>query len=537
MSYRSSSYSRVGAAFFSLLLLTVGGCANRVSVNNGFERLFLKSEEFNMPLTSAGLAYDRIEKGNATPSDIAAYNVAVTSLISNLNPAEFFSDGSGLEERLIEPPQAPIVLRFADNTEGADWNPSDFQSLVPSDFLKIKGIRSQTVDFGIGAPLVGRLSEERETVFTKTYGSYVPVTAVIDFDDTARVATVRLMDPLKDDEALLAGSERDLEVNYTTPIASALAARKRQQLNLPAMLNFEKFKSDLGGLTQVDRVYPEKLPVVFVHGLKSNPDTWRDVMNELRAYPEIRDRYEFWIFGYATGAPIPYTARRLRMDLEEMRVFRQKRGAPNDDVLLVGHSMGGILSRLMTQRSGDEEWGQMFNRPPELLDLPTRQRALLRELFYFEPLPYVNEVIFISTPHRGSDLATNPIGKLGANLIQLPANLIDLSGNLLQSSLAALTPEGRELLAEIPNSIQDLSTSSEFMRIRGEKPLNPNVTYHSIIGDRGKPGPLEESSDGIVPYWSAHREEAVSELIVPTHHGAHTDPRSIEEIARILVEH
>jgi triacylglycerol esterase/lipase EstA (alpha/beta hydrolase family) len=260
-------------------------------------------------------------------------------------------------------------------------------------------------------------------------------------------------------------------------------------------------------------------------------------MNELRAYPEIRERYEFWIFGYATGAPMPYTARRLRMDLLEMQTFRQGRGAPTDDVVLIGHSMGGIMARLMTQRGGDEQWFQVSNKPVDEMNLPKSQRELLKELFYFEPVPFVNRVTFISTPHRGSELAENPIGQLGAKLIRLPANLIDLSTNLVQGSFAALTPEGRQLLSEMPNSIQQLSASSEFMKVSAQEPLSSEVIYHSILGDRGKPGPLEESSDGIVPYWSAHRDEAASEIIVPAGHGAHQHPQAIAEVARILIAH
>ena len=64
-----------------------------------------------------------------------------------------------------------------------------------------------------------------------------------------------------------------------------------------------------------------------------------------------------------------------------------------------------------------------------------------------------------------------------------------------------------------------------------------SVPYHSIIGNRGKPGPLAESSDGVVPYWSSHLDGAQSEVIVPGPHGACQLPQTIAELDRILRLH
>jgi hypothetical protein len=66
--------------------------------------------------------------------------------------------------------------------------------------------------------------------------------------------------------------------------------------------------------------------------------------------------------------------------------------------------------------------------------------------------------------------------------------------------------------------------------------MKPSVPYHSIIGDRGK-GDAPNSSDGVVPYWSSHLNEARSEKIVPSGHGAHENPEGIAELARILRAH
>ena len=51
-----------------------------------------------------------------------------------------------------------------------------------------------------------------------------------------------------------------------------------------------------------------KTPVVFVHGLWANPWSWSRMIESLEADAALRDRYQFWTFGYSTGDPIPYSA-------------------------------------------------------------------------------------------------------------------------------------------------------------------------------------------------------------------------------------
>ncbi|MFO0955913.1 MAG: hypothetical protein U0800_00435 [Isosphaeraceae bacterium] len=44
-----------------------------------------------------------------------------------------------------------------------------------------------------------------------------------------------------------------------------------------------------------------KIPVLLVHGLWSEPQTWLSMLDELEADPAIRGRYQFWVAFYATG--------------------------------------------------------------------------------------------------------------------------------------------------------------------------------------------------------------------------------------------
>ena len=60
------------------------------------------------------------------------------------------------------------------------------------------------------------------------------------------------------------------------------------------------------------------------------------------------------------------------------------------------------------------------------------------------------------------------------------------------------------------------------------------MTYYSIIGRENADGPLEESSDGIVPYWRSHLEGAASEKVIVSGHSVQETPEAIIELRKIL---
>lgn len=85
--------------------------------------------------------------------------------------------------------------------------------------------------------------------------------------------------------------------------------------------------------------------------------------------------------------------------------------------------MGGLLTRLMlTDSSGDEMWRYLFNLSPAETPLSPEDKELLSSVLIFKHRPDINRAIFLSTPHRGSELASNWIGKIGTRLVHLPKN-------------------------------------------------------------------------------------------------------------------
>lgn len=280
---------------------------------------------------------------------------------------------------------------------------------------------------------------------------------------------------------------------------------------------------------------PRRIPVVFVHGTASNPSVWLNMINDLDADPVIRRNFEFWIFGYDSGQPILYSGALLRRALSEaVRVFRIDGPDPClDEMVVIGHSQGGLLVKLTAIHSGDLFWRNVSDVPFEEFELSDENRALLREVMFVEPLPFVSRVVFIATPHRGSYLAgPGIVRRLAQRFITMPAAVVRGTAELFTSDGL----RRKTNLERLPTSIDNMSPGHPFIVAISKIPLAPGVAANSIIGVTGG-GPVEEGGDGVVKYSSAHIEGAESELIVPYPHSMQEKPEVVGEVQRILHRH
>ena len=290
------------------------------------------------------------------------------------------------------------------------------------------------------------------------------------------------------------------------------------------------------GLSLLRPYAPGKVPVVLVNGLWGSPRQWCRMVKDLEADPFVSERFQFLTFGYSTGDPIPYSAYMLRRAIGDLRdrLDPDRSNPAWNRMVLIGHSMGGLLCKMMTQDSGSKLWDLMTGSPVENLAGPAKARELLYGSMVFKPMAEVRRVIFITTPHRGSPLVWGPIRDVGTRLMRPPTPLKQARASLLASNgPAAFTRTFREGLA---TSIDELAWEHPLLLAIDGLPINPNVKRHSIIAERYgtvRPG----GGDGQVPYASAHHPGAVSELIVHAGHYCLEDSRVIDEVARILKEH
>jgi pimeloyl-ACP methyl ester carboxylesterase len=268
---------------------------------------------------------------------------------------------------------------------------------------------------------------------------------------------------------------------------------------------------------------PDRIPLVFVHGLISTPFDWAQTINGLQADPEIRKHYQFWVFAYPTGNPVLYSALRLREELAKVdKLYPNHKG-----YVLVGHSMGGLLSQAQVTTVTRADWEKTLGPVGMELFATLKPADLVARATIFKANPRIKRVVFICTPHRGSKMASGPIGSLAISLISLPVDLTTRVKSEIPEETLRKINNGR-----FPNSVSDLAPNEPYLQVLNKESIQ--ARYNSIIGNRGRPGALADSSDGVVPYWSSHLDGAQSECIVPGPHGSCQLPQTIAELDRIL---
>ena len=254
----------------------------------------------------------------------------------------------------------------------------------------------------------------------------------------------------------------------------------------------------------------------------------------LRNDERIRKNYQFWVYAYPSGQPYPKPTAVLRNELDRI----DERYPDHKDIVLVGHSMGGMISRLLISDSGDILWRTAFGKSPEETELSEETRAAIGELILFEARSDISRVIYCSASHRGSEHATNRLGRFGAKLIGDPLANPKITEEMLSAMRAGTTTRDRK---RIPNSVDILDPDSPFLKAVDTLPPKPGIPYRSIIGDRGLGGNLDHtepvSTDGMVPYWSSHLDGAQSELIIPSEHWTIQHPEGMAEVSRLLTLH
>jgi pimeloyl-ACP methyl ester carboxylesterase len=248
------------------------------------------------------------------------------------------------------------------------------------------------------------------------------------------------------------------------------------------------------------------------------------------------NRYQVWLFTYNTGNPILYSGGILTQGLRS--VVQQLDPEGKDSALrkmvVIGHSQGGLLTKLTAIDSGERFREQALNVPIDQLDVSPETRELLRRSLYYKPLPFVHRVVFISTPHHGSHLSGGYITDLLRRLISLPLTLLNPLQEVFQRSPEAVTTNA--MGGEVPRSTDNMNPESPFIKTFASIPIAPGVIAHSIIAVANPEDPQTEWDDGVVLYKSAHIDGVASELVVHSGHSAQESPLGIEEVRRILID-
>ncbi len=458
----------------------------------------------------------------------------------------------------IHTPDREFVVRTAMRGQ---WKPDEFDHYEFVSDYEIETLRNRHTTYGLGVPLIAvrrppttEISSNDREHFYPTGLSYGVTALMRCIEPTdgrrageSRTCVLEFFDPLTANQINLAERWVPLETDLTTPLAFFLDSpeyRKRNRAT-EGLLN-PADSQEKRGLFMLEPYDPNRIPVLMVHGLWSSPSTWMDMFNDLRSFPEIRERYQFWFYLYPSGQPFWISATQLRNDLVTMRdAFDQPhRDKSLDDMVLVGHSMGGLVSRMQTIDSGDDFWQIVSKKPVYSPDEalarikgPAEDRNRLVSTLFFKPNQSVRRVITIGTPHRGSEFANRYTRWLARKVIKLPAMNVGTANRLLDQN-PDLFRDSQMLT--VANAIDSLAPDSPIFPVMLRAKRSENVKYHNIIGVLEDPplfGPGGRS-DGVVAYESAKMDDVESELIVDAEHTSiHMTGKTIFEVRRILLEH
>jgi len=432
--------------------------------------------------------------------------------------------------------------------------PRRASELLPASRLTFQGIRSIYRRDGLGADLViatdgGALGTEAKSTapLAGSYSEmpYRPVTAIIAFTGSTlaevlhtQEATLLGYDPYQHETLDVHDVPVPLAANFTSAYGLWLA---RSDFSTQALRNV------LGKSGSLDAPYvyltqpfdPDRQVIVMLHGLASSPEAWINVANEVMGDEALRKRYQVWQVYYPTNAPLAYNHASIRAALAATFQHFDPEGtaAASHDIVLIGHSMGGVLSRLLVSSSGSV----LLDAVKELRQIDDAQVKKLRAetdgLLTFEAYPGISRAIFIAAPHKGTPFASNRLSRLLSGLITMPVKVVDQVMRLNHQIIGGGQASSSLLPASLPNGVDSLKDSDPFIRAAAELPISPAVHYHSIVANHTPKTTLEDSDDGLVPYRSAHLPGAESELVIPYSHSVQETPEAILEIRRILREH
>jgi pimeloyl-ACP methyl ester carboxylesterase len=433
-------------------------------------------------------------------------------------------------------PVGEIQLSFC--STAFPWPLEQFEKFLVADQFRVRGLSIRNREAGVGAPLIAvnrpdpGLPLRRSmpaTVFLRPEGS------LANLETGGVTGSLELRSVFGENTVAIGERRVPLEMDLT--VAGAHTLNQSFAWSAGRLQFFSADRALRSQLIMSEPYQPGRVPVILVHGTFSSPVKWGEMMNTLNADPLLRQRCQIWLYLYSSSKPLVISAAELRDALSAQIHYLDPDGRDTalQQMVVIGHSQGGLLAKMTATDSGDQLWHVLSDKPLEALHLSDAKEAEFQRLLFLRSLPFVRRAIFISTPHRGSYLDTHFARKLARRLIKLPRSVLRSTSELLMNTDGLNLPEqfrGRNRL----NSLDGMAVDNPLMLKLAEIPLAPGVTGHSIIAVNTK-GDLQNGRDGVVAYQSAHVNYVKSEFIVRDKHSCQANPATIEEVRRILHEH
>lgn len=452
------------------------------------------------------------------------------------NYMTFVNGGMDLGDKMLPLPVGSIQITI--KTLKLPWDTKELETVFPADAFQVRGLSVRNRVPGMGAPI---LAVRKKTPGRPISGA-VPATVFVeikgglkDLEPGNCVGEVSVYSTMSDIEVMVNGQKIPLETDLTAPIAYTF--------NDPILWSLGRNLLRAGrsafepGIYPIQPYEPGMIPLVLVHGTLSSPVWWAEMLNTLRSDPKIRKHFQIWLYLYDSGKPVVFSAAHLRDSIEKKIKNCDPSGqdAALKNIVVLGHSQGGLLTRYTAIETGDTLVRAVLGKPLSELKLSPKELTLVNRYAVVHPMPEVRRVIFISTPHRGSILASSFARRMALRFIALPREFIQTGKDLINITERFSLP-GKLKWSMARTSIDSMSPDNPGLLAIAELPFPPGVKGHSIIAIKGDEKP-PEGDDGVVAYKSAHIKGVESELVVPYGHSCQMEPVVIEEVRRILIEH
>ncbi|MBF6023712.1 esterase/lipase family protein [Lysobacter niastensis] len=391
---------------------------------------------------------------------------------------------------------------------------------------------------GFGVPLAAITPRCEDAPSCQLYppeGVFRWATAWIEADADGGTPHLVIGDPVAVDRLTHGAWQYPLAADTSAFYAYGAGTSKLERLAIWGLLGGDEV-GRRAGLYLLEDYDPNKRPIIMIHGLGSSPLTWARLSNAIWGDPLLRSQFQVWHVVYQTNAPLLVIRRRVKGYIDDgWRLLDPEGDDPaRNGVVLIGHSLGGVVSRLLCADSGEVLWDAGFTRPPQALDGDPEDIRRVAEVFHFTHYPGISRAIFMATPHRGSPTAEHFIGRFMRVLVGRRAPELEGLRRVAIANPEAVREELRPVFTR--SRLNSISTLQPMQPVRraGET-LMPaaGIPFHTIAGV--VPGSRPES-DGVVPLASAIIPGAQSTLVIASEHNVQENPEAVAEVLRILRE-
>lgn len=537
-------------------------------INNNLENLPCLKQEMSMLDKSIRYSYAYLFKTRRAPQQRIFdnrqvqvrdfYNQAIAKFLSNYrnvnrnaqqatkDPNDAFSVG-----------QSSYHLDFTDFPELQNQKIEDYMS---SYNLNFSGLRSINRRDGFGSEFVSILPsnpnpEQNKYILDPLHynfknGSnpnihhprYLATTITIEPQANTSITDllssaplmVKIHDPYQFDSITVDQKKFPLAANFSAPYGLWLAQNNLGKAAYLSLIDRDQ-KLTMPHLYMLEPYNPNKKIIVLVHGLASSPEAWIRLTNDIMGDNVLREHYQVWQIFYSTNMPIMESRFQIYALIQQAFAQVDPKAPAYSDAVLIGHSMGGIIARLLVSDADIRKPAFKLVKSHKLQQ--HKNDPIVAERLEFHPIPNFDRAIFLSSPNKGTPFADLWFTKMARRIIKLPVAFVGALADTVQGEINIKEAMKQIDKGFLQNGPSDLSYKSNFMQLTRDINPKSGFVFHSIMGNVTKSDDPKIMTDGIVPYESAHLDGAASEKIIHGGHSIQETPEAVLELRRILRLH